>query len=232
MRGVNRHQRGGMSRKGEGANAAVILPAIPCEGESEPRTGYVSRVPLPEAPERFDPAPPDVVAILRTIDPEQDYFYYPVDCKAGVLTEENKKDGVTEETKVFAELLRYAPGGNSFDETGEMKPLTQAQKSHLGKAIRLLHANGVTHNDLHPGNVVFAEDNLPRIIDWQTARVVDRSNTQAFATDLATPLLKGGKRKTLRRKKQWNRRVQEPALRSKRPTRLGAFSRRRSGTYA
>lgn len=52
------------------------------------------------------------------------------------------------------------------------KELTRHQYRYLRESLRLLHKSGWVHLDL-PGNVMMGTDNLPRIIDWETAQPVD-----------------------------------------------------------
>lgn len=215
---------------GQGANGVVIYPAIPCKGESQPRTGYVSRVQKTgEVPSGYYA---DVLEKLREIDPEQRYFYYPIKCEPGELTASNIQDGVTPENKRWAELLRFAPGGawlnaiyrpRTFVERVQgrapqilekVAERTEAQKRHLIEAVDLLHRNKIAHNDLHAGNVVIAEDGLPRIIDFELAIIHD-AEMWMYETDMsalhfalvsrmvADKSKRGGKR-TLRRRAAHN----------------------------
>ena len=184
---MGKTRRGG-KRIGEGQDGYLVDPPIPCEGEKEPRKGFVTKVPeldrIKELPPELLKVKPDVLAKLKEIDPKQEFFYYPVDCTAGTLTEENKADGIPEEAKPFAELIRYAPGGTWINPKyrdrnwGEWlkgrneqvlastTPRTDAQKQHLIKAVTLLHQNNIVHGDLHQGNIVIAADGLPRLIDF------------------------------------------------------------------
>jgi predicted Ser/Thr protein kinase len=218
----------------------------------------VTRVPKAEFVDPDDLPPeewkikPDVLAALQRIDPDQAFFFYPVPCTADALTEENKKDGLTEAQLPYAELLRKGSQtwthpqyrtrtwgeflrGRKEKVLESTATRTEAQKNHLKDAVKLLHDNGITHGDVHATNVVLADDGLPRVVDFDTAKVWssrDEAFERAVKDDLRTlndvlegnriltSLPNGGKRKTLRRKKQWR----------KRSMRSGASNRRRLGT--
>jgi serine/threonine protein kinase len=188
---MGKTRRGG-KRIGQGSEAFLIKPSVPCKGESGPRDGHVTRVPKSEyikglSPELWKPNP-KIIQKLKEIDPDQKYFYYPLECDPGELTDENKADGVTEELKPYTDLLLYAPGGtwvdpkyrprnwlewlDGRDEEVLVSKATRndKQKEHLKKAVQLLHQNGIYHGDLHQGNILIADDELPRIIDFDRAR--------------------------------------------------------------
>jgi tRNA A-37 threonylcarbamoyl transferase component Bud32 len=187
---MGKTRRGG-KRIGHGSEAFLVKPPIPCKGESGPRDGHVTRVPNPEyvdgiSPDLWKPNP-KIIEKLKEIDPDQSYFYYQLECDPGELTDENKKDGITDELKPYSQLFVYAPGGTWVDPKyrprnwlewldGRNEQVlvskatrTDKQKEHLTKAVKLLHDNGIHHGDLHQGNVVIAEDGLPRIIDFDRA---------------------------------------------------------------
>jgi predicted Ser/Thr protein kinase len=191
-------RRGG-KRVGQGTTAFIVDPPIPCEGESGPRKGFVTKV-TTIRPQDWK-VNPVVLAKLKQLDPEQKYFYYPVDCVPGTLTKENKEDGITEELKPFTELMAYAPGGTWLNATyrprtwkewidgrneevlASSAPRTDQQKQHLVNAVTLLHQNNIAHGDLHHENIVIAEDGLPRLIDFARARFQER-RTRPFNTEI------------------------------------------------
>jgi serine/threonine protein kinase len=177
----------GAKRLGYGVSAFVIDPPIQCK-DGRDMTGYVSRV---SKESNFDEITSKenkkIINKLKKIDPDQKYFLYPEYCIPGELTEENKKDGVTEKNKKYSEIMKK---GNEdwwkyYDATyrnrtwkeflkGRKKKIlveseekaTEKQIKHLFEGIELLHKNKILHNDLHPGNVITGSDGLPRIIDF------------------------------------------------------------------
>ena len=192
-------------RIGQGSDAFVVDPPIPCKGETGPRKGFVTRVPIAEGMSSPQwKLNPEIQKRLQELDPEQEYFYYPIECEPGDLTAENRADGITENMKPYAELLRYAPSGTWTDPSyrartwkelfqGRKKQVldsiarrTDAQKDHLLRAVALLHSKRITHGDLHPGNIVIAEDGLPRIIDFGLAKIVPENDLRYLQYELET----------------------------------------------
>jgi serine/threonine protein kinase len=127
MKYTRRKRRGGKSL-GEGERGFVIDPAIPCEGKNT--SGYVSKVfkkkeDFENAKKSLEP----IVAKLETIDPEQKEFLYPVFCETiGELTDQNTKDGVTEDNKYWSHLMKrggetiadYIKRGNTAVECSQL----------------------------------------------------------------------------------------------------------------
>jgi serine/threonine protein kinase len=48
-------------------------------------------------------------------------------------------------------------------------PLPKKQLNHIFKSFDKLHKSGILHGDIHDENIVLADDNLPRIIDFGSA---------------------------------------------------------------
>lgn len=221
---------------GKGQSGFVIDPPIACADGRDMR-GYVTR--LPKDKEKSPEYPKDVLETLRKIDPDQKYFYYPLECVPGPLSEQNKKDGATEENKLYAQLFKKATSetfGNpkyrlrTWREwmEGRQKRIlestvqrTPPQIEHLKAAIKLLHDNHILHGDIHDGNVLMADDGLPRIIDFEFSEIADPSDPKkkaAYALEdsfigyiienryIPTSKSRGG-RKTRRRQKKKTRRL-------------------------
>lgn len=88
-----RTRKGGV-RLGSGMHGVVIYPGIACEGK-DPNTYATKVLSQGEMNEDYDEAKmKQVSAILKSIDPEQEYFLYPDFCetKQGPLTKENEED--------------------------------------------------------------------------------------------------------------------------------------------
>lgn len=181
---------------GEGAFAVIIDPAIPCK-DGRDMSKYVSRV-----SKRANDADlvskdhPKLIEKLRKIDPDQKYFFYPDHCVTGKLTQQNLADGITYKMKSHSEFLLRGTGvwndmvaenttrtwsdffrGKAVGKAKGWDAQSQEKIDHLEKAFELLHENRITHNDVHGYNVVIAEDDLPRIIDFSFA-VVNSSNSR------------------------------------------------------
>ena len=164
-----RRRRGG-AVLGEGGSAFVVYPPPQCENKKN-LDQYVARVSKEKRIKNIlTKVYPRVLKVLKKIDPHQKYFYYPEPCKVTKITEQNKEDGITKENKGYIELVRKG-GQKWFDwrHPEEWKEPTQEQLDHLRKAIDLLHKNRISHGDLHGDNIIYAEDGLPRIIDFTEA---------------------------------------------------------------
>jgi len=181
---LNKTKRGGKVIA-EGATAFVIDPPIQCK-DGKDMKDYVTRVSKElNFGEIMSKDNKKIINKLKKIDPEQKYFFYPQYCTPGKLTEENKKDGVTEENKKYSEFMnkgesdwnkyyaRYRPrtwkeffkGRKKYIKESQEIPL-QEQVDHLIEGVKILHKNKIFHTDLHPGNFLIGPDGLPRIIDF------------------------------------------------------------------
>ena len=89
---------------------------------------------------------------LEQIDPDETRYIRYHKCMSGEFPEE----------VVFMRKLK------PLDTT----KMTRKQYRYLRDSIDLLHKNGISHGDL-PGNVMVSDDDLPRIIDWETSRLND-----------------------------------------------------------
>jgi outer membrane protein assembly factor BamB len=84
----------------------------------------------------------------------------------------------------------FVPAPTLQDTVGKNGPLPEEAvwklAAGLAEALRAIHASGLVHRDLKPGNVLLAADG-PRLIDFGIARVLD--GTRLTSTDgvLGTP---------------------------------------------
>jgi hypothetical protein len=157
---------------GEGKTAKTIYPAIPCK-DGKDLKGYVSRI-VKEGKVRDNPRVDlisnnkELVSKLMAIDPHQKYFFYPITCEMGELLEENVKDGVKKETLNELYLKGKMTWKKYISEIGDA-PVPKKQLNHIFKSFDKLHKSGILHGDIHSDNIVLADDNLPRIIDFGSA---------------------------------------------------------------
>jgi len=187
LRGTRRRRGGKLI--GEGASAVVIDPPIQCK-DGRDMSKYVTRIAKKASVnELISKSQKQLIEKLKEIDPSQKYFYYPEYCEPGPLNQDNKLDGVTYTNKKYSELLlkgsemwnpltrqkRSWKGFFKGKKTGKKTPMTpknEKQLKHLQEAIELLHKNKIVHGDLHGRNVVIsAEDELPRIIDFEYSTI-------------------------------------------------------------
>lgn len=84
----------------------------------------------------------------------------------------------------------YVPGPSLRDAVSEHGPLPPASVLTLGAGIAeglsAVHACGLVHRDLKPGNVLIAADG-PRILDFGIAHLVDASTLTASGAVVGTP---------------------------------------------
>lgn len=152
---------------GEGGSAKVVYPAPQCN-DGRDMSEYVARVPNRKTiDEVISKSYPLLINLLKKIDPKQLYFYYPESCEFDMLTDENIQDGITENNKKYVEILKR--GNEKWFDWRHMenwKNPSKKQLNHLRKAIDLLHKHKIVHGDLNGDNVIYGNDNLPRIIDF------------------------------------------------------------------
>lgn len=180
-----RTRRGGV-RLGD----SVIYPGIPCKGK-DPNT-YATKLFSKRRlyADDYDEAKMRTVsAILKSIDPEQQYFLYPEFCETeqGPLTDENiidikgprenYEEGYYDTMKVDLNdydsynmrngEMSFAKKWKQYDksQTQYVTDLTSDAK-HLVQGLRKLHAAGILHNDIQAGNIVYMKDGKPRFIDF------------------------------------------------------------------
>ena len=173
-----RRKRRGGKKIGYGANGVVIDPAIPCIGKDI--TGKVSKVFFGR--EKFEKARQTIeplLAKLNEIDRNQTSFLYPELCyKVGKRSKENEADGVTEKTKHYSYLMNR--GGNEtllgfIIRTKPSEDKIVAMLKEVQELLNKLHDNNILHGDFHSTNVLRMDDGTFRIIDFDSAQIVDLS---------------------------------------------------------
>jgi len=172
---TRRRKRKGGEKVGQGNSGMVIKPAISCRGKDT--TDKVSKVFFgKENFERIKNSIGPVLIKLKEIDPEQKYFLYPELCDdIGELTEENKKDGVTEENKQYSYLMKRGKNETLLKFIETTKPSEEEAVAILKKVqeiLNLLHKHNIYHGDFHSENVLRMDDGTFRIIDFDVSRIV------------------------------------------------------------
>ncbi|MFE7837988.1 RodZ domain-containing protein [Streptomyces sp. NPDC057474] len=84
----------------------------------------------------------------------------------------------------------YIPGPTLSDLLAERGPMDEHQLRLLGaalaEALQAVHACGLVHRDLKPGNIIMAEDG-PRVLDFGIARAVESTRLTSTGAAFGTP---------------------------------------------
>ncbi|WP_445527893.1 serine/threonine-protein kinase [Streptomyces cyslabdanicus] len=84
----------------------------------------------------------------------------------------------------------YIPGPHLAELLTAQGPMDEAGLRRLGlalaEALGAIHACGLVHRDLKPGNIIMAEDG-PRVVDFGIARAVEGSGLTVTGIALGTP---------------------------------------------
>ncbi|MFF8943000.1 serine/threonine-protein kinase [Streptomyces sp. NPDC014864] len=84
----------------------------------------------------------------------------------------------------------YVPGPTLADLLTSRGPMDAAALRQLGlalaEALQAIHACGLVHRDLKPGNIIMADDG-PRVVDFGIARAVEASRLTVTGAALGTP---------------------------------------------
>ncbi|MGW1803319.1 serine/threonine-protein kinase [Streptomyces sp. NPDC001984] len=84
----------------------------------------------------------------------------------------------------------YIPGPTLAAQLTEQGPMNEARLRGLGaalaEALQAIHACGLVHRDLKPGNIIMAADG-PRVLDFGIARAVEDSRLTMTGTGIGTP---------------------------------------------
>ncbi|MGW4727041.1 RodZ domain-containing protein [Streptomyces sp. NPDC004291] len=84
----------------------------------------------------------------------------------------------------------YVPGPTLSGLLAEQGPMDEGRLRMLGaalaEALQAIHACGLVHRDLKPGNIVMAEDG-PRVLDFGIARAVESTRLTSTGSAFGTP---------------------------------------------
>jgi serine/threonine protein kinase len=159
---------------GEGYHSVVVYPAIPCK-DGRDMTNKVSRVikktkrSIENLEKNLMKYNEPLLSALKRIDPKQKYFFYGEHCEPGELLPENIEDGVDNSDKQFSEILEK--GDLNLSNYRKQHTITESQIKHIVNGVNKLHKNGIIHGDLYSRNIVFGDDDVPRIIDFGHALI-------------------------------------------------------------
>ncbi|TVZ76423.1 RodZ domain-containing protein [Streptomyces sp. BK340] len=84
----------------------------------------------------------------------------------------------------------YIPGPTLAELIERQGPMDEGQLTALGaalaEALQAVHACGLVHRDLKPGNIIMADDG-PRVLDFGIARAVESTRLTATGAAFGTP---------------------------------------------
>lgn len=84
----------------------------------------------------------------------------------------------------------YIPGPTLAELIERQAPMNKEQLRSLGaalaEALQAVHACGLVHRDLKPGNIIMADDG-PRVLDFGIARAVESTRLTATGAAFGTP---------------------------------------------
>ncbi|MFF5971072.1 serine/threonine-protein kinase [Streptomyces sp. NPDC012769] len=84
----------------------------------------------------------------------------------------------------------YIPGPTLSRMLGERGPMDEERLRLLGaalaEALQAIHACGLIHRDLKPGNIIMADDG-PRVLDFGIARALESTRLTSTGTAFGTP---------------------------------------------
>ncbi|GAA0966171.1 serine/threonine-protein kinase [Actinocorallia libanotica] len=88
-------------------------------------------------------------------------------------------------------VTQYVPGATLEKQVTEQGPLDGGALKRLAEglaeALAAIHAAGIVHRDLKPGNVMFAENGDPVLIDFGIAQSVDATRLTSAGMVIGTP---------------------------------------------
>ncbi|QTI87229.1 protein kinase [Streptomyces sp. AgN23] len=84
----------------------------------------------------------------------------------------------------------YIPGPTLSQLLAPREPMGEQTLRRLGaalaEALQAIHACGLVHRDLKPGNIIMAQDG-PRVLDFGIARALEGSRLTTTGTTVGTP---------------------------------------------
>ncbi|QLH19295.1 serine/threonine-protein kinase [Streptomyces sp. Rer75] len=84
----------------------------------------------------------------------------------------------------------YVPGPTLSQLLASREPMDEQTLRRLGaalaEALQAIHACGLVHRDLKPGNIIMAQDG-PRVLDFGIARALEGSRLTTTGTTVGTP---------------------------------------------
>lgn len=166
---------------GQGGYGCTFMPPLLCKGESqsEQKKSLVTKI----APKTEIISEIEIAKVLRTIPLSTNYFIYSIDdepCTPAPESQQRTSSG-KQRTDLFAcnklqskGTLSYfymyrMPYGGVGIKSNEARFNYWRLGKHLLEGLSLLLVSGIVHNDLHSGNIVIDEAQVPRIFDWGLA---------------------------------------------------------------
>ncbi len=101
--------------------------------------------------------------------------------------------GIAEGEDAGVQIYPWINGLSLMQKLGQLSPALVIELGHkLARALRLLHNHGVLHRDIHPKNIVLANEGLrPVLVDFGVARLNDTRMAERDEICLAPELREG-----------------------------------------
>jgi serine/threonine protein kinase len=185
---------------GSGSYGCTFIPPLLCKGEkrSQQNEGLVSKI----QPKTTDiTSEIEIAKVLRTIPLSTNYFLYSIDnepCTPAPELEQRTSDGKlradlfecdklqSKGTLSYFNMYRMPYGGKGI-RSREARFNYWRLGKHLLEGLSLLLVRGIVHNDLHSGNVVIDDAQVPRIFDWGLANLGPNASKEDLMTILSQP---------------------------------------------
>lgn len=185
---------------GSGSYGCTFMPPLLCKGEKslEQKENLVTKI-VPKTSDIISEI--EIAKILRTIPLSTNYFIYSIDnepCTPAPESQQRTTSGKqradlfacdklqSKGTLSYFYMYRMPYGGVGI-RSNEARFNYWRLGKHLLEGLSLLLVNGIVHNDLHSGNIVIDESQVPRIFDWGLANFGPNASKEDLESIISQP---------------------------------------------